>query len=56
MFANSSDDQLSSQSSAPKDAGDCDEKVSFLVWSNSSVLAMDAGNTCLLVGSLLVTM
>ena len=27
----SSDDQLSSQSSAPKDAGDCDEKA-FCFW------------------------
>ena len=28
----------------------------FLVWSNSSFLAMNASNTCLLVDSFLVTM
>ena len=31
MLANSSDDQLSSQSSAPEDANGCDEKA-FCSW------------------------
>ena len=55
MLTNSFDDQLSTQSSAPEDADDYDKKA-FCFWSNFSFLAMNASNTCLLVGSLPVTM